>query len=148
MKPPSKKILARAVCGALVSGVLVSAAPARAADIVVVAEGLEAKGALVVALFDSEAAWRARKDPVRQAILPVGRTTVQATFEGLPPGRYALMAYHDRNGDGRLNTLPIGLPVEPYGFSNGARGTFGPPTWRAAAFEAPATGATQSLRLR
>lgn len=101
-----------------------------------------------MALFDSEPAWRARRNPVREAILPVSHATTKAVFDDLPPGRYAVMAYHDRNGDGRLNTLPVGLPVEPYGFSNDARGTFGPPAWRAAAFETPAAGATQRLRLR
>lgn len=121
---------------------------AEAADLTILAEALEIRGALVVAVFDSEAAWRARKGPVHQATVPVTQPAVQARFADLPPGRYAIMAYHDRNGDGRLNTLPVGLPTEPYGFSNGARGTFGPPSWRAAAFETGSSGTVQSLRLR
>ncbi len=125
-----------------------SAGPSEAAGLTVLAEALEPRGSLVVAVFDSDAAWRARKAPVRRAVIEVTQPAARATFADLPPGRYAIMAYHDRNGDGRLNTLPIGLPTEPYGFSNGARGSFGPPSWRAASFEASSSGAMQALRLR
>ncbi|HEY9219761.1 MAG TPA: DUF2141 domain-containing protein, partial [Phenylobacterium sp.] len=99
--------------------------PCHAAELVLTADGLAAQGKLVLAVFDSEGAWRARKSPVREAVLAVGGSSVRKAFADLPPGRYAVMAYHDRNGDGRLNTLPVGLPTEPYGFSNGARGAFG-----------------------
>lgn len=112
------------------------------------ADALEPRGALVIAVFDNEAAWKARKGPVRQATVAVTQPVVRTTFADLPPGRYGIMAYHDRNGDGRLNTLPVGLPTEPYGFSNGARAAFGPPSWRAAAFEVLPSGSVESLRLR
>lgn len=133
---------------AMTAALLLAAGPVEAADLVVSVPGLEAKGALVLALFDSEGGWRSRKNPVREAVLPLAQAGGRTTFKDLAPGRYAVMAYHDRNGDGRLNTLPVGLPTEPYGFSNGARGRFGPPSWSAAAFNLPASGASQELRLK
>ena len=39
-------------------------------------------------------------------------------FDDLAPARYAVAVYHDVNGNGRLDTVPPGLPTEPYGFSN------------------------------
>lgn len=46
----------------------------------------------------------------------------------LPPGRYALAAYHDENGNGKLDRAWNGMPEEAYGFSNGLRGSIlGPP---------------------
>lgn len=135
-------------CSALAGLALFCASPVEAADLEVIADGLDVRGEFVVALFDSDAGWRTRKNPVRQAIVPVTQPTARVRFSDLPPGRYAIMSYHDRDGDGRLDTLPIGLPTEPYGFSNGVRGTFGPPAWRAAAFDVPTSGASQSLRLR
>lgn len=110
---------------------------------------LSGGGKVVVALFSDEGRWRARDGALRSIEAPVAGGAAEAVFEGLPPGRYAVMAYHDRNGDGRLNTLPVGLPTEPYGFSNDARAMFGPPTWRSAQFEA-ASGreASQAIRLR
>lgn len=102
-------------------------------------------GEVVVALFNSEPGWDRRNSPVRTVRVSAG---VPARFGDLEPGRYGVMAFLDRNGDGRLNTLPIGLPTEPYGFSRNARGAFGPPRWSAASFEISAGNASQSIRLR
>lgn len=51
----------------------------------------------------------------------------------LAPGRYALFAMHDANGNGDLDRNLIGIPTEDYGFSNGAKGVVGPPSFAAAA---------------
>lgn len=126
---------------------LATATPAAAADLNFAFPGLQPGGQVIVALFDSETAWKATDGAVRSAKLPVGAGPVTLRLD-VPPGRYAVMAYHDRDGDGRLDTLPVGLPTEPYGFSNNARGTFGPPRWKAAAFSLTAGGAAQSITLR
>jgi uncharacterized protein (DUF2141 family) len=55
------------------------------------------------------------------------------TFSALPPGNYAATAYQDINGDDKLSTNLLKLPTEPYGFSNNARGAFGPPSFKDAA---------------
>jgi len=61
--------------------------------------------------------------------------TRQITFENLPPGDYAIMAYHDLDGNGKLNTDgAFGLPSEPYAFSNNPRTWFGPPKHRKCVF--------------
>lgn len=44
---------------------------------------------------------------------------VQATFEGISPGRYAVVAYHDVNGNGEFDRL-LGMPREPYALSGEA----------------------------
>lgn len=51
-------------------------------------------------------------------------TTV--TFTNLPLGNYAIAAIHDSNSDGKLNTNPLGLPSEGFGFSNNPPLRFGP----------------------
>ncbi len=58
--------------------------------------------------------------------LVVQNKKAQLTAE-LPAGSYAISAFHDVNNDNKLNTNPVGLPTEIYGFSNDARGWFGPP---------------------
>lgn len=45
----------------------------------------------------------------------------------LTSGSYAISAFHDINKDDKLNTNALGIPTEKYGFSNNARGWFGPP---------------------
>jgi len=45
----------------------------------------------------------------------------------LPKGKYAVSAFHDANSNEKLDKNMVGFPTEKYGFSNDARGTFGPP---------------------
>lgn len=58
---------------------------------------------------------------------------VRLVFKGLAPGQYAATAFHDLDSNGKLNANLMGLPTEPYGFSNNARGSFGPPAFKDAA---------------
>jgi uncharacterized protein (DUF2141 family) len=44
---------------------------------------------------------------------------VEATFENIPPGSYAVVAYHDVNGNGQFDRL-LGIPREPYALSGQA----------------------------
>jgi len=56
-------------------------------------------------------------------------------FDDLPAGDYAVMAYHDEDGDGNMNRGGLfGLPSEPYAFSNNPSTFFGPPAWRKCLF--------------
>ncbi len=64
----------------------------------------------------------------------------------MPPGSYAVAAFQDLDGDGRLGRTPLGLPTEPYGFSNGA-GRRGRPDFAAAAFRLGEPGASLRVRL-
>lgn len=53
---------------------------------------------------------------------------VQVTFQQVPVGSYAIRAFHDVNSNGELDRSWIGIPSEPYGFSNNVRGGMtGPP---------------------
>ncbi len=45
-----------------------------------------------------------------------------------------IAVFQDLNGDGKLTKNSFGLPIEPYGFSNNARSTFGPPSFSQSAF--------------
>lgn len=40
------------------------------------------------------------------------------TFRNLPDGEYAVAVFHDENANGKMDTNLIGIPKEPYGFSN------------------------------
>ena len=48
------------------------------------------------------------------------------TITDLPVGKYAFQYFHDENSNDELDTS-LGIPQEGYGFSNNAKGTFGPP---------------------
>ena len=141
-------VLVSALTALLLAASTSAPGPAEAASLVLDFPDLKPQGQVTVALFANDTAWRGRKQAVRTAQIQLADAGAQARFEGLAPGVYGVMAYHDRNANGRLDTLPIGLPVEPYGFSNNARATFGPPAWRAARFTAGPGQTVQQIRLR
>jgi uncharacterized protein (DUF2141 family) len=114
---------------------LLAAAPAFAGDTTVTLtfDTAATTGAVMVALFGSEAAYDGQGAPVAQAMLDVAAGQHSATFT-VPAGDYAVKSFHDVNGDGQMNANPFGMPTEPYAFSNNARGNMGPATWAQAHF--------------
>ncbi len=47
--------------------------------------------------------------------------------------KIAIACYQDINGNQKLDTNALGIPTEPYAFSNNARGKWKKPTWDDAA---------------
>ena len=74
--------------------------------------------------------------------------TVSLTLTVPNPGRYAIRLFHDVDGNGELNANIMGIPTEPFGFSNNAPVRFGPPSFKAAAFDVGVAGATQTISLQ
>jgi uncharacterized protein (DUF2141 family) len=56
-------------------------------------------------------------------------------IENLKPSKYAFRYFHDENKNGELEKNWQGIPREGYGFSNNAKGTFGPPSFGKWIFE-------------
>ncbi|MFA4940034.1 DUF2141 domain-containing protein [Brevundimonas sp.] len=131
---------------ALVAAAVVSA-PAFAADLTVEFPTAAPQGQIMVALFGSETNYGGEGQPVRYAMVDAAGGQKSATFEGLPDGDYAVRAFHDLNGDGKMNTNPFGMPTEPYAFSNNAVGNMGPASWDRARFAAAGV-AVQSIDLK
>lgn len=100
---------------------------------IVLAGGLPGQGEFVVGLFDADEKWL--KEVKREARVRVddeGRAVV--SFSDLPAGTFAISTYQDRNENGKIDTF-LGIPREPYAFSNGARSMFGPAKFADAAFQ-------------
>ncbi len=73
---------------------------------------------------------RRRRAPTRIASRRAPES-VEFTLRNVKPGTYAVAVFHDLNGNGRLDRNFIGLPSEPYGFSNDV-GRRGPPNFEGA----------------
>ena len=136
------KQLSRPILSALL---LLCAASASAGTVEVHVTGVSAKGAVKVAVCDKE---RFLKQCAYSGSAPAqaGETTVTVT--GVPPGKWAVLAYQDENGNGELDRNFRGMPKEPYGFRRDARGKFGPPTFEDAAIEVGEAQATANVRVR
>lgn len=121
-------------------------AAANAADIAVTVENVKSTdGALMVALYASAEDYRKKSLRGVQAAPAPGAVSVR--FDGVPAGDYAIAMFHDRNGNGKLDSNLMGIPTEPYGFSGDQRPVVGPPDWQQAKFGVTEGGATVTVRL-
>jgi uncharacterized protein (DUF2141 family) len=136
---------------ALLLGLAASVLPAQAADITVEILPLPStEGTVMVSLFDRPADFP-RAGVYNQQITASRQVAGQPlllVFTQLPPGRYAIAAFQDKDGNAKLNTNLMGIPNEPFGFSNNAKASFGPPNFDSAAFEVGPQGARVNLTLQ
>lgn len=117
--------------------------PALAASLTVEVDGIEPGGTVLVTVCRGglgEAFCRNGQDT------PGTGRPVRFSFPDLAPGPVAVAAFEDMNGNGRLDRTPLGLPLEPFGFSNGA-GRDGRPDFAAARFLLSEPGAAVRVRL-
>lgn len=103
----------------LCTSLLILTAPvAEAATVYVDASGVQVSGGLVFAglciggLEDGACTFGQRQ--------PSLAPSLRFAFPDVPPGTYAVAVFQDINGNGQLDRTPLGLPLEPYGFSNEA----------------------------
>ena len=93
-----------------------------------------ATGNLRASLYREPETFRKEDKAVQVVTLPAVAGDARIVFADLPLGKYAVMAYHDENADGRLN-LRFGMfPTEGYGLSNNPQ-VMGPPKFADSAFE-------------
>ena len=92
------------------------------------------KGKVFLALYNSEDTFLKSSKTTKgtNAIVKDGKAI--AYFKGLKKGEYAVSLFHDENDNGKMDTKIFGIPKEPYGFSNNAKGFMGPPKFKDAKF--------------
>ena len=73
------------------------------------------------------------KTPIqsKNAKIIEGKSTV--TFENLEEGEYAIICFHDKNDNDKMDFQPNGMPLEDYGASNNYM-AFAPPSYENAKF--------------
>ncbi|MFZ1693810.1 MAG: DUF2141 domain-containing protein, partial [Flavobacteriales bacterium] len=81
----------------------------------------EAGGKVMLAVCPSKEAYDEEKGCVTKS-LDANGPKVRAFFLTMPPGQHAVKVFHDVNSNGLLDTNKLGIPNEPYGFGNDARG--------------------------
>ncbi|MEM6779152.1 MAG: DUF2141 domain-containing protein [Planctomycetota bacterium] len=134
----------------VVASETVKTLPEQSTEIEVLGASLDA-GPVRVAIYTSnesfndasKAFWKAAINVDDQGIAKV---TVPADVP--LPGQFAVAAYHDANDDGELNRHPVGIPSERYGFSNDARGMFGPPRYEEAVVDRQGASGTVTVSIR
>jgi uncharacterized protein (DUF2141 family) len=145
------KLTGGAALAALLAASPCAAAPSPGGALTLTVNVTDARndeGRLAVALFASEEDFPRQERALRGQLLSIqgGRATV--TFGGLEPGVYAIAVLHDENANSRMDFNFLGIPLEGFGFSNDAPVSFGPPSFKAAAFRLVAPRSRSSIRLR
>ncbi len=88
------------------------------------------RGNAMIALCHSKECYKEKSKAFKRKRVPVKNKKAEWVIKGLSYGRYSLKIYHDENGNGKLDKNALGIPRESYGFSNNARGMFGPPDYK------------------
>ena len=139
----------RVLSFAFAAALVFIAVQASAARISVTISGLHsAQGNVFVGLYATPSKFLngTQNDAMRRVPASTGPITV--VFDNLPPGTYAVGAYHDENANDHLDTNFLGLPEEGYALSNGVRAVTSKPTFQQAAFTVGDQGAAIALHIR
>ena len=99
-------------------------------SLVVTIEGFSnSEGYAMVAVFDSEKAYKEGSPKTAKAKVEVTDQKALVIFDDLKYGTYAVASFHDQNANGKMDKNFLGIPKESYGHSNNVRGSFGPPSF-------------------
>ncbi len=91
-------------------------------------------GAVACALFDAPRGFPGGSGAIAQVRGEFTDGTAICRFKDVAAGTYAISAFHDMDGDGKLKTNLVGLPRETFAVSNNAPSHFGPPRFDDAKF--------------
>lgn len=106
----------------------------------------QAAGEVLLAVYNNEDTFG------KTSLLAMRKAAIEGdikfSFTDLNPGEYAIMVFHDVNGNGELDTNLLGLPKEPWGASLQGESVFGAPGWSDTRFELTNSGKAITIKLR
>ncbi len=120
---------------ALFAALLATAAADEGATLTVTVTNIpDAKGTLLVGVYDKSQNFTEKPLPQSPKIPLKSSTPVTAKIAGLEPGTYAVAVIQDLNGNGILDRGPFGMPREPLAFSVIRQIPRGKPSFSACSF--------------
>jgi len=127
----------------------IQTSPVQTGSITVQLTGAENdKGTVKLCVCRSEDEYTGNKKEFCTAAAEIKSKKAEWVFKNMPYGTYSIKAFHDENENSKLDTNFAGMPVELYGFSNNARGRFGPPSFTSTAFTLNAPQMTVTINLK
>lgn len=83
-------------------------------------------GGIIVKLYNKKKGFPKYKAMYKSLYTKISDTSELVTFCDIPEGEYAVLLYHDQNGNRKVDTNIIGIPKEPHGISRNIK-LYGPP---------------------
>jgi uncharacterized protein (DUF2141 family) len=119
-------------------------------EIIVQVKNIEApKGCLRIALYNREEDFLREGNELVDKVAPVSLAeSMQVAIPDLPFGKYAIAVYHDLNNNGKLDKNYLGIPTEPYAFSNNPKVKWRSPTFTETQVELNAAHKDLSVELK
>jgi len=125
------------------------AAQAATADLTIRVENvLPAGGIIRLGLYDAARYPDDDSKPVASADVPAVPGETIVTLHGIPPGTYALQTFQDVNANDKMDTSWVGLPLEPFGFSQDAKPFLSKPSFDEVKFTLAAGDNSQVIHLQ
>ena len=104
-------------------------------------------GRVMLNILRNEAQMNNAEPAMASMMLSPSDDGVSVTLHDIAAGTYGVQVMHDENGNGELDANMLGIPKEPWGFSNNAKGKFGPPKWDDVKFTIDAESVVQTISL-
>jgi len=106
------------------------------------------KGLVKVELF-GEKNFMKKSGKLRRIRVPADEGTINLCINVPAPGEYAVVGYHDKDGNRKLKKAWNFKPKEPYGVSNNPNiETLRLPKWSEAGFQVPMSGIDITMELK
>ncbi len=102
---------------------------------VIVTNVKDPKGLILLGIYNSPDGYLKDGKAYRFSRHKVDRNQVEIILKDIPKGTYAISLCHDVNSDKKCNTNFLGIPQEPYGFSNGFKRRLSKPSFNDCKFE-------------
>lgn len=138
-KPTLKQAAAALAALASLACLAIHPLSAHAADLELTVQNIGSEqGSIMVAVYAGADQWL--KKPVaavRQPVASLDGGKMTFVLKDLPEGELAISLFHDVNGNGRMDSNSMGIPMEPYAFSNDATAMFSAPKFEPASFKLP-----------
>lgn len=97
--------------------------------------GMESNdGKVFFALFDRQEDFLKDDKIIKAAKVKPENGVATARLTNITKGEYAVSVFYDKNNNGKMDTNFLGIPKEPYGFSNNSKGFMGPPKFENSKF--------------
>lgn len=96
---------------------------------------LQTQGSIRMAVYNNEKSFPSESHSFRGGALAL-RSGIhpQLACDQLPFGQYAVAVYHDLNNNGKMDKNALGIPTEPYAFSNNIKVKWRAPKFQEAVF--------------